>query len=64
VRNSCACFTAPALNFPKPSEWPSKQAKTFPSGRASSVMRGLSRAEMMGGAIRRLVFFPGVRKPA
>jgi len=26
-------------------------------------MRALNRAEMAGGAIRRLLFFPGARKP-
>jgi len=52
-----------ALNVPNPTEWPWKQASIFPFACALIVTRPLSRAEMVGGAARGPLFFPGARKP-
>ena len=63
VRSWCARSAAPALNVPKPTEWPSKQATMFPSERASSVTWPTSRAAKVTGAARRARLVPGARKP-
>src|SRR5215216_4282165 len=62
MRRSCARSAAAALNAPKPTEEPSKQAMIFPPACTSSLTRLASRAETVAGAARRPLFVPGARK--
>jgi hypothetical protein len=64
MRRSCTQAAAPALNVPKSTEWPPKQATMCPLACASSKTWLLSRAETVGGAARRLLFISGARKSA
>jgi hypothetical protein len=63
---TCSSFArsaAAALNVPKATEWPSKQAMISPFACASSLMRPRSRAEAFVGAADRTLFGAGAGKP-
>src|ERR1700733_14396021 len=63
MRSSFARSAAAALNVPKPTEWPSKQAMMSPFASASSLMRRRSRAEAFAGAADCTLFGAGAGKP-